>query len=267
MISPDSFHLPIITLSSPGAVAFHIGQINVRWYGIFIGLGFLVSYFLAEKLVKKNNLSLEYFNDLVFLMLIFSIVFARLWFVMLNIDYFKDHISEIPKIWYGGQSIHGGILGAVLATLIYTRIKKASFYTYIDLAGVVVPLAQAVGRWGNFFNNEAFGVPLKHCFVRLFIPAEFRPPFYLEHEYFHPTFLYESFLDFIIFVFLFKKYPLWKDKPGKTFWVYLLCYSTIRFFIEFMRLDSLYLFNLFPSAQIVSVILIIVSVFILRKYK
>ena len=267
MIFPDSFHFSVITLSSPGAIAFHIGPINVRWYGIFIGLGFLASYFIAEKLAKKNNLNLEHFNDLVFLILIFSIVFARLWFVMLNIDYFKDHISEIPKIWYGGQSVHGGILGGVLAAFLYTKIKKASFYKYIDLAAVVLPLAQSIGRWGNFFNNEAFGLPIKHGFIKIFIPSEFRPPFYLQHEYFHPAFLYESFLDFIVFVFLFKKYSLWNDKLGKIFWVYLLCYSIIRFFIEFIRLDSLYLFNLVPSAQVVSVVLIILSIFVLRKYK
>ena len=264
---PNSFYFPAIVLSSPGAIVFNIGQISVRWYGVFIGLGFLISYFIAEKLVKKNNLNIEHFNDLIFLILIFSIVFARLWFVMLNIDYFKEHISEVPKIWHGGQSLHGGILGGVLATFIYTKIKKVSFYAYMDIAGVLMPLAQSIGRWGNFFNNEAFGLPIKNGFIKLFIPSEFRPPVYLEHEYFHPAFLYESFLDFIIFIFLFKKYPLWKDKPGKTFWVYLLCYSTVRFFIEFIRLDSLYLFNLFPSAQIVSIILIIVSIFILRKCK
>lgn len=254
-----------LTLSSPGYVAFHMGPLSIRWYGILIGIGFLVAYFLAERLVKKTNLSLNSFNDLVFLILVFSIVFARLWFVFLNFDYYRNNLDEIPKIWYGGQSIHGGLLGGILASLLYTRFKKISFYKYIDIAATVVPLAQAIGRWGNFFNNEAFGMPVRNSFIQLYIPKENRPLLYTDFEYFHPTFLYESFFDLIIFIFLYKKYYLWREKQGKIFWTYIFWYSFIRFFIEFIRIDSLYIFNLFPSAQFVSVILMIISLLILRK--
>ena len=250
----------MITLSSPGAIAFHIGNWPVRWYGVMVALGFLVAYMLAEKLVEKHKLNVVYFNDLIFFILVFSVIFARLWFVFLSWEYFRNHLTEIPKIWHGGQSIHGGIFGAILATFIYTKFKKVSFYTYIDLIAVVSPLGQAIGRWGNFFNNEAFGKPVVNNLIRLSIPIEYRPEKYLAFETFHPTFLYESILNFVIFVFLYKKYLLWKDKPGKTFWFYLLSYSVIRFFLEFVRVDSLYLFGNFTSAHVLSVVIIFISV-------
>lgn len=256
---------PLITLSSPGPIAFYIGSYPVRWYGVLIGIAFLLAYSLAEKLVCEKKLNINHLSNLIFFILISSIIFARLYFVFLSWDYFKDHLSEIPKIWHGGQSIHGGIFGAVLATIIYTKIKKISFYNYIDVIAVVAPLSQAIGRWGNFFNNEAFGKPVTNSFLKLYIPKEFRPDLYVNNDFFHPVFLYESILDFIIFVFLYKKYLSWKDKPGRTFWTYLLCYSVIRFFLEFLRTDSLYLLGNIPGAQIVSIILIIASVGMLMK--
>ena len=263
--------LPLITLTSPGAVAFHIFNWPIRWYGVFVALGFLIGYLFAERLINKYSdritLSLRHFHDLVFWILIFSIVFARLYFVILSWNYFKDHLNEIPRIWYGGQSVHGGILGAVIAALLYTGIKKISFYKYMDIIALVFPLGQAIGRWGNFFNNEAFGKPIQNGLMRLYIPQEFRPEQYIDDKYFHPTFLYESFLDFVIFVFLYKKYNLWKEKPGKIFWVYLSSYSLIRFFLEFLRVDSIYLFGSISSAHIASTIIILVSSIALIKMR
>src|SRR3989338_4106424 len=262
MMNVDHF---VLTLSSPGATSFQIGSLTIRWYGIFIAIAFLTGYFLAESLTRKNNLDLNHFGNLIFFALLFSIVFARLYFVTLNIDYFKNHLAEIPKIWYGGQSIHGGILGGVLTAVIYTRLKKISFYRYIDILAVVFPLGQAIGRWGNFFNNEAFGKPVKNFFIQLSIPQEFRPDKYISYEYFHPAFLYESILDFLLFVFLYKKYLLWRQKPGKIFWVYLLSYSIIRFFMEFIRVDGRDALQCVSTPQIISIIIILVSTFILCR--
>src|SRR3989338_9035365 len=262
MMNVDHF---VLTLSSPGATSFQIGSLTIRWYGIFIAIAFLTGYFLAESLTRKNNLDLNHFGNLIFFALLFSVVFARLYFVTLNIDYFKDHLTEIPKIWYGGQSIHGGILGGVLTAVIYTRLKKISFYRYIDILAVVFQLGQAIGRWGNFFNNEAFGKPVKNFFIQLSIPQEFRPDKYIGYEYFHPAFLYESILDFLLFVFLYKKYKVFKEKPGKTFWMYLFSYSIIRFFLESIRVDSLCLFYNLPSAQVVSLIVILISLYMLCR--
>ncbi|OGI18896.1 MAG: prolipoprotein diacylglyceryl transferase [Candidatus Melainabacteria bacterium RIFCSPHIGHO2_02_FULL_34_12] len=258
-------NIPFVTLVSPGSVAFQIGTWPVRWYGIFVAFGFLVAYFLAERLIQKNNLSVLHFADLIFWILISSVAFARLYFVFLSWDYFKEHLNEIPKIWYGGQSIHGGIFGTILATLVYCRIKKISFYKYIDVIALVAPLGQSIGRWGNFFNNEAFGLPVKNSFIRLYIPQEFRPDRFIVSEYFHPVFLYESLINLAIFIFLFKKYSEWKKNSGKVFWFYLLSYSVIRFFLEFIRTDSLYVFGHFAGAQVISVIIFIVSVFFLMK--
>ena len=258
--------LPII-LSSPGAIALNIGPLSIRWYGIFIGIAFLVAYYFIEKLVIKNELNLNHFSNLIFLVLVFGILFARLYFVFLSWDYFKDHLGEIVQIQNGGQSIHGGIFGGVLAGLVYVKVNKISFFKYADVFAVSLPLGQAIGRWGNFFNNEAFGVPAINSFIKLYVPLEFRPEIFLENQYFHPTFLYESLLNFIIFIYIYKQYPRWKQNPGRTFWVYLLSYSIVRFLLEFIRTDSLYLFNLFPGAQVVSVVLIIVSVVMLTRLR
>ncbi len=245
-------------LSSPGPIALHIGSLNIRWYGILIAVAFLIAYSLTEKLILNDKLNINHFNDLIFFVLISSVIGARLYFVLLSWDYFKEHLSEIPKIWLGGQSIHGGMIGAILATIIYTKIKKISFYNYIDVIATVTPLGQAIGRWGNFFNNEAFGRPASNSLIKLFIPQEYRPDSYINQSYFHPTFLYESILNFVIFVFLYKKYPKWRKNPGKIFWTYLICYSAIRFLLEFLRTDSLYLFN-FPCAQIISIIIFVIA--------
>ena len=197
---------PHIILTSPGAIAFHLSSWPVRWYGVCIALAFLISYFIAEGLIKKKQLSLEYFNDLITLVLISSIFFARLWFVVLSWDYFKDHLTEIPMIWLGGQSIHGGIFGAIVATLMFSKIRKISFYAYIDVLAVITPLGQAIGRWGNFFNNEAFGKPVQEGLftpIWLNIPIHYRPDEYLNYKFFHPTFLYESFLiSFFLYFFI-----------------------------------------------------------------
>ena len=265
---------PTITLSSPGEVAIYLGSWPIRWYGILIAVAFLIAYFLAEKIIQNcksevTSLLLQHFHDMIFWILISSIIFARLWFVALSWDYYKDHLDEIIKIWHGGQSIHGGIFGTILATLIYSKLNKISFYKYIDVIAVITPLGQAIGRWGNFFNNEAFGIPVGAGLprpIQLLIPQEFRPEKYLQYDYFHPTFLYESILDFMLFIFLFRKYNQWKDKPGKTFWVYLLSYSVIRFFLEFLRVDSLYLFGNIASAHVVSVIIIVISLYFLIKH-
>ena len=264
---PNNFlgYLPVIVLSSPGPVAFYVGSWPVRWYGILIALGFLAGYLIAEKLAVKNHLNLNILNDLVFLILIFSIVFARLWFVFLSWDYYKNNPDEIPKIWLGGQSVHGGIFGGIFAVALYAKIKKISFYQYIDLISVLVPFCQSVGRWGNFFNNEAYGSPVNNFFLKLFIPQEYRLEKYTDFSFFHPAFLYESVLDFLIFVFLYLKYPKWKNKNGKTFWMYLFLYSIVSFFLEFVRLDSLYLFDHIASAHILSVIIVFISLFFLLR--
>lgn len=269
-MSTDSLlALPSLTLSSPGQIAFSIGQLQLRWYGIFIAGAFLACYFVAEHLVKKYNLNLNHFNNLVFLILIFSVIFARLYFVLCNLDYFKNHLDEIPKIWLGGQSIHGGILGAVLACLIYSSVKQISFYSYVDITCVIAPLGQSIGRWGNFFNNEAYGLPLANGLIGLYIPSGFRPNNFLQNEYFHPTFLYESFLDFLIFIFLYKKYPSWRNNKGSVFWTYLFLYSLVRFFLEFLRIDRINMFLFLSLAQVVSLVIICTSVFMLvyKKYE
>jgi phosphatidylglycerol:prolipoprotein diacylglycerol transferase len=231
----------------------------VKWYGVFIAISFLICYFLAENLVKKYNLSEIHFNNIIFFILISGIIFARLYYVFLNRAYFAKHINEIPMIWLGGQTIHGGIFGAIIAIFLYSKIKNISPFIFLDLISVVAPLGQSIGRWGNFFNNEAFGKPAISSLIRLYIPEEYRPLRHINHEYFHPVFLYESVLNLLIFMFLYKKFDRWRKAKGTIFWMYLLFYSIIRFFLEFIRTDSLYVFRYFASGHVISFILIIIA--------
>ncbi len=255
-----SFSPPLLTLISPGSAAFSLCGWTVKWYGVFIAVSFLLYYFITEKLVKKHNISEVHFNNLIFFVLVSGIIFARLYYVVLNRAYFTEHLNEIPMIWLGGQTIHGGIFGAVIAIFLYSKIKNISPFIFLDLFSIVVPLGQSIGRWGNFFNNEAFGKPAISSFIRLYIPEEYRPLKYINQGYFHPVFLYESVLDLLIFIILYKKYNKWRKTEGKTFWTYLLFYSTVRFFLEFIRIDSLYIFDHLASGHVISFILIVIAV-------
>ncbi|MCA0313353.1 MAG: prolipoprotein diacylglyceryl transferase [Candidatus Melainabacteria bacterium] len=233
-------------LESPGAILCQIGPFPVRYYGMMIGLGFVIALFFAGKLAKKMALSADTLVSLALYSFIFGIVGARLYYVLLSLGHFIHHPLQIFATWNGGLAIHGGIIGGVIAGCLYLRSKKLPILPYADVMGACIPLAQALGRWGNFFNSELYGLPVAENFpLKLHIPIEYRLPQYQAYEYFHPTFLYESVWDFLIFLFLYfyfiKKN---KDAPGMTFFMYLAAYSIGRIFIEQLRIDAVsYVFN------------------------
>jgi phosphatidylglycerol:prolipoprotein diacylglycerol transferase len=184
-----------------------------------------------------------------------GILGARIYYVIFNWNYYSKYPSEIYKIWHGGLAIHGGIFGALLMIFIYSKIKGYfKFVHATDLFTSVLPLAQAIGRWGNFFNYEAYGRPTTLPW-KMYVPPERRMPGFDIDRFFHPTFLYESLWDITIFVFLSFFVEKRKREYGETTALYLILYSVGRFWIESLRLDSL-MAGHFRAAQVVSIILI-----------
>ncbi|MEJ5230510.1 MAG: prolipoprotein diacylglyceryl transferase, partial [Pseudothermotoga sp.] len=199
-------------------------------------------------------------DELIFYAVIFGIVGARLFYVIFNLRYYTKNPIEIFMVWHGGLAIQGAVLFAIVTCVVYARYRKGvSFTTFqvLDLGAAYLPLGQAIGRWGNFFNYEAFGGPTNLPW-KMYVPLRFRPVGYLQYEYFHPTFLYESIWDLLIFFLLTRYMSKNRKNFGEVFALYLCFYSLGRICIERLRLDSLYLGNL-RSAQLFSAIMIAVG--------
>lgn len=249
-----------IVLSSPGAIFAKLGPITIRWYGIMIALGFIVASWAATFLARRREIESDKLINGCLFAFMAGIAGARLYYCALNWQTFAQHPAEIIATWQGGLSIHGGIIGGVLAGWLYCRFAKLPFGASVDIGACVLPLAQAIGRWGNFFNSEAFGRPTPADFpLKLYIPEGSRPPGLASHEYFHATFLYESIWNLFVFLLLyFGLFDRLKAYPGMTFLIYLFLYSIGRFLIEPMRTDSIMIGDL-PAPYVVSGILIVAS--------
>lgn len=246
-----------ISFQSPGEVAFTIFGFPVYYYGIILALAIFVGVYTADFLYKKYYDKVSYIFDFTPYMIILGILGARLYYCTVNYSYYIVHPFEIFNIRQGGLSIHGMIIVGIISLYVFSRIYKISFLKLADVFLCGTALAQSIGRWGNFFNSEAFGTPTNLPW-KLFIPLSHRPLEYINFEYFHPTFLYESILDFCIFLvllFCFKK----KLANGKIASLYLILYSVVRIFVEHFRIDSILNVAGFPVAQVVSFFLIILG--------
>lgn len=241
--------------ASPGPIIFEIGPLALRWYGLLIASAVLIGVLLSQYLASKRQVNPELIGDLVIWLVIAAIPCARLYYVLFQWDNYAQTPGDIMAIWKGGIAIHGAILGGIVAAIIFARIQQISFWQLADLVAPSLILGQAIGRWGNFFNSEAFGSPTDLPW-KLYIPQNLRPPEYVNVEYFHPTFLYESLWNLMVFGLLLTlffrglqgKLPL---KLGTLFLVYAIAYSSGRVWIEGLRTDSLMLGDL-RIAQLVS---------------
>lgn len=240
---------------SPGPIIFEIGSFALRWYGLLIASAVLIGVSLSQYLAKRRGVNPELLGDLVIWLVIAAIPCARIYYVLFEWQQYSQNPQDIIAIWKGGIAIHGAIIGGTIATIIFARINKVSVWQLIDLVVPSVILGQAIGRWGNFFNSEAFGKPTDVPW-KLFIPPANRPPEYLSYDYFHPTFLYESLWNLGVFIVLLLLF-FWglknkrRLKVGTLTFVYLIGYSVGRFWIEELRTDSLMILSL-KIAQIVS---------------
>lgn len=249
----------MFVIQSPGEIAFSVFGFSVYWYGIIMAIAVFVGVLCANFLSKKTELPHNFFIDYSPLIIIVGLLGARLYYCLLNFEYYWANPPEIFDIRQGGLSIHGMILVGIILILVLCKLKQINVLKVLDVLACSVALAQSIGRWGNFFNSEAFGRPTNSDWG-LFIPIDKRPELYISSELFHPTFLYESILNLIIFailVFLLKR----KFSDGFIFFLYLVLYSIARFFIESLRVDSaLDVLNI-PIAQVVSITLFIVGIF------
>lgn len=239
--------------------AFNLGPLSVRWYGIIIAVGILLGYFVAQRALVKAGLHKDTLVDIIFYSALFGFIAARIYFVIFQWPYYVENPSEIIKIWHGGIAIHGGLIGGFIAGVIVCKVKNLNPFQIGDIVAPSIILAQGIGRWGNFMNHEAHGGPVSRAFLeQLHLPNFIIENMYINGQYYHPTFLYESIWDvagFIILVNIRKHLKL-----GETFFLYLTWYSIGRFFIEGLRTDSLMLTSNIRVAQLVSILLILISI-------
>ncbi len=146
-------------LQSPGPILLQLGPLSIHWYGVMIALGLVVAFLAADKLAERFDLEKEVLINCGLVAFLSGIIGARLYFVALSWDYFKEHLLQIPATWLGGLSIHGGMIGATIGSVLFCRLQKLPILRVCDLFAACVPIGQAVGRWGNFFNSELFGRP------------------------------------------------------------------------------------------------------------
>jgi len=244
--------------ASPGSIALQIGPLAIRWYGLLIATAVLLGTSLAHREAIRRREDPDQLLNVIVLGVMAALVGARLYYVLFNWGYYGPRPSKILAVWEGGLAIHGGILGGALATAIYTLRKKLPMLIYMDIMAPFLVLGQAIGRWGNFFNQEAFGIPTDLPW-KLYIEPFHRPSHLATYEFFHPTFLYESLWDLAVFAILYflLRRPL-ERTPGALVLCYLGMYSFGRFFVEAFRTDSLMLGPL-RAAQVVSLALMVLS--------
>jgi phosphatidylglycerol---prolipoprotein diacylglyceryl transferase len=240
-----------------------LGSFEVRWYGLIMAAAILTSYMIARKNSWKFGISPNDVDDYSFWVTLIGFIGARLYHVIFNLDFYSHHLSEIYKVWHGGLSIYGAILAGLAYTYFHSGKKAYTFSHLFDLIALSLPLGQAIGRLGNFVNQEAFGLPTDLPW-KMYISPQFRPPQYIGERFFHPTFLYEALFDVLVFLILYKL--IGKTKSGVIGLAYLIIYSLGRFFIESIRLDSYYVYG-FRIDQVVAFLIIVIAGFIaLRKH-
>lgn len=248
-------------------IAIDLGFLQIYWYSIFIFLGLFLGICVILRECKKQNINEDFIVNLIFYTVIFGLIGARLYYVVFNLDHYMKYPLEIIEVWNGGMAIHGGILLGLLCVFIYTKKYKARFLKVLDIIVVGLILGQAIGRWGNFFNGEAFGgITTLENLTNIGIPQFIIDGMYIQGAYHHPTFLYESIWCLAGFIVLLMIRSYKYLKTGQLTGVYLLWYSLGRIVIEGMRSDSLML-GPFRIAQIVSLVGIIIGILLITFCK
>ncbi|WP_175640334.1 prolipoprotein diacylglyceryl transferase [Metabacillus schmidteae] len=250
-------------------IALELGPLQIHWYGVIIGLGALLALLIAVRESERRGLHKDTFVDLVLFAIPLAIIGARLYYVIFQWDYYSQNPGDIIKIWQGGLAIHGGLIAAVITGAVFARVKKISFWKLADIAAPSIILGQAIGRWGNFMNQEAHGGPVTREFLEsLYLPDFIVNQMYINGQYYHPTFLYESLWSLVGFIGLMLLRRA-NFRRGELFLTYVIWYSIGRFFIEGLRTDSLMLTDTLRIAQVISIVLILIAVgvMIFRRMK
>ena len=239
--------------ASPGPELFQFGPITLRWYGLLIASAVLIGLNLSSWLAQQRRLENGLISDLLPLLVLFSVIGARAYYVLFEWRSYADRPLKALAIWEGGIAIHGALLAGTITLILFCRWRRQPFWDVLDVLVPSVALGQAIGRWGNFFNSEAFGVPTDLPW-KLFIPYGSRPLIYADSEYFHPTFLYESIWNLALFALLFSLFRLGRSgqmqlPAGSLSCLYLVGYSIGRVWIEGLRIDPLCIGALPPACE------------------
>ena len=250
----------------PQEIAFHTGTVDIYWYGVFIALAIVTGFVITYNYSKKKQMSTEHVFNLLFLIVVFGVIGGRIGHIIGDLGYYSDNPSELYKIWHGGLAIHGVLLASIFVVYVYSRIQRLSFWLLTDSIVFSLPLMQAIGRWGNYFNQELYGLPTD---VSWGIPIEAgrRVAAYATEQYFHPLFLYESMLMLLVFICLVIIVPSVKLKTGALTLLYFLIFPVIRFSLDFFRIEMLSIGPLLLT-QWISILLFVTAAFLLiRLYR
>ncbi|TWH48367.1 prolipoprotein diacylglyceryl transferase [Sporomusa sp. KB1] len=253
-------------------IAFSIGSINFNWFGLILATAIIIAVAISWYYVRLRNENSDRLLELALYSLPVGLVTARAYYVIVNWQLYAANPNEILQVQHGGLAIHGAIIGVTLTIWVYCQVKKISFWRWADMLAPGLIFGQAIGQWGNFINQDAFGYPTDVAWG-IYIDYIYRPLGYEQFDFFHPIFLYECLWDLIVFsiliimTWLLTKYPS-KSAAGSVFLLYIILYSAGRFVIEGLRLDS-EMFGVWRLAQLVSVIAILVAgvLMLWRNYK
>ncbi len=239
-------------------VIFQIGPIQVRYYGLMYAIGILCALYLIRREVRRRQIPFSDDDIMNFVMLsvIGGIIGARLYYVIFSWEHYRDNLWEIPKVWHGGLAIHGGVLGGALVGWWLTRRHQLPFWRIADVIAPPLILAQALGRFGNFMNGDAHGLPTSLPWGLVFPPESIAGSQYPGIPL-HPTMLYEMISNLSIFLILLsiRKTP---RKDGFLFCLYVILYSAGRFVISFFRADNL-MFHTFSMPHAISIVLVLAA--------
>ena len=253
----------MLVIPAQNPVALDFLGIPIYWYGIIMALAIFIAMLVSNKLYNSANI--DYRKDIIIeyapVIIVSGIIGARLYFCALHYDYYLTNFLEIFDLRQGGLSIHGAIMFGVLGMIAVAKRTHVPIMCIMDAMACGTLLGQAIGRWGNYFNSEAYGLPVADQSWGLFIPEARRVVGYADYTLFHPTFLYESLLNIVGFCLLFYIMKKFGAKlRGLSFFSYLCVYSVIRFFIERIRLDSaLNVAGGVPIAEVISLVLLLVG--------
>lgn len=233
-------------------IAFTIFGIDIAWYAVIITFGIIVAMVISYRNARFIKLDTDRFMDSFFYMIVFGIIGARLYYVVFNFDLYKDNLLSIFNLREGGIAIYGAIIFGAISVYIYTKVKKEKFLDYTDCIVPALAIAQAIGRWGNFINQEAYGYETNSLFAMTIMENG-------KLITVHPTFLYESVLNLVVFIVLIIFLNKFRRREGEVTYLYGVLYGIGRFFIEGMRTDSLYI-GVFRVSQIVSLVFVILGI-------
>ncbi len=243
-------------------VAFQLGGLSLKWYGLLMAAGVVVAAWLAIAEGQKRQIMSDDFIDFMLWAVPIGFIGARAYYVIFEWGYYSQHPDQIIAIWNGGIAIYGGLLAGLAVLLVFCYNRVLSPWLMLDIIVPGVQLAQVLVRWGNFINQEAYGAKTSLAFLQsLHLPQFVINQMYINGAYRQPTFLYESFFNLIgLILILALRHKKHLFQQGEIFCSYLIWYGLVRFFVEGMRTDSLYIAGTIRVSQALSLVLIIFAI-------